>query len=90
MSRKRDEITGLRREVSRPITERSSMSKKLDKKALLLKQAMFCGFAVEAIVSFKVISHYVVIVWSAVLSIPHVVGGAFASICAQIAQVFGA
>jgi len=66
------------------------MSKKLDKKALLVKQAVLCGFAVEAVVLFKVVSHYVTVVWSAVLSIPHVVGGAFANVCAQIAHVFGA
>ena len=66
------------------------MSKKLDKKSLIIKQAMLCGFVVEIVVGFKVVSHYTIVVWNTVLSIPHIIGGAFSSVVEQVAHVFGA
>ena len=66
------------------------MKKKLDKKSLFVKQAMLCGIAVEAIVSFKVLSHYTIVVWNTILNVPAMVGHTFTSLCEQIAHVFGA
>jgi len=66
------------------------MKKKLDKKTLVIKQAAFFGIAVEAVVCFKVLSHYTVVVWNILLGFPTTVGNAFTSICEQIAHIFGA
>jgi len=66
------------------------MSKKLDKKSMFFRQAALCGLTIEGIVAFKVLSHYTVVVWNTILSIPTVMVGAFASICEQVAHVFGA
>lgn len=66
------------------------MAKKLDKKAIFWKQAAIAGVVMEGVVSFKVLSHYTIVVWNAVLSIPSVIGHSFTSICEQIAHVFGA
>ena len=66
------------------------MAKKLDKKTLFWRQAAVAGVIMEGLVSFKVLSHYTIIVWNALLSIPAQIGHTFTGLCEQIAHVFGA
>jgi hypothetical protein len=66
------------------------MKKKLDKKALFLKQAMVCGLVMEGMVFIKVIAHYTIIIFNGLLSVPATIGNIFMGGIEQLAHVFGA
>lgn len=66
------------------------MAKKLDKKALLWKQAAIVGVGVEALVSFKVVTHYAVVLFNGLLSVPSTVLHYGQGLIEQISRAFGA
>jgi hypothetical protein len=65
-------------------------TKKLDKKMLFWKQAAVIGVGVEALVSFKVVTHYAVAAFNGLLTVPSTILHYGQGLVEQVAHAFGA